>query len=211
MKTRFYKSALFALLTFAPVAQNLAATHPVNLVVGVGPVSGSGNWAGFSAVNLIPGTSILPVASTTTTLYLEFVGGTQADISNMVLYKTTTRNNRTVASVTPVKLGGVSNPTIVLTDTSVCPVQPVSVTNPCIVRLDPVTLSLSSASDYWFVAYFSNDSNNMTLEAASNALPSPSLSGFFEGRDDTQLTVGQAVPATQNTGHSYFLVAVMSD
>ena len=202
--------ALATLLLSVLVAHGFAASTS-NLVVGVGPRVNQGSWAGYSALNLIPGTSILPIASKTTVFYLAFTGGTQADVSNMVVYKTAGPNNAKISSVTPVKLGGISNPSIVLTDQTVCPNQPVSPTNPCIVRLDPVTLSLSSAADNWLVVYFTaSDSNNSNLGGATNQFASPSITGFFDGNDDTQLAVGQSVP-DNNNGHSYFLFAVMNN
>jgi hypothetical protein len=210
MKQTLFKSSVATLLMFLLIAQSFAATPLSNLVVGVGPISEASNWSGFSALNLIPGSSILPVTSTTVVLYVGFTGGTQADIGNMVLYKTTGRGLTKISSVTPVKLGGVSNPSIVLTDTNVCPVQPVSLTNPCIVRLDPITLTLSVTSDYWFVMFLTADSNNSSLFAPTNEFPSPSLTGFFEGVDDTRLTPGQSVP-NSNSGQSYFLIAVMNN
>jgi hypothetical protein len=213
MRIPICKSAVCVLMTFALLAQVFGATSkPANLVVGTGPVSSLSGWDGYSALNLIPATSVLPVSSTTTVFYLAFTGGTQADISNMVVYTTKGPNNAAISKVTPVTLGGVSNPSIVLTNPSVCPVQPVSVTNPCIVRLDPTTLKLGSANDYWFVVYFTaNDSNNASLAAATSAYPNPSITGFYESGDETQLTVGQSVPASSNIGVSYFLLAVMND
>ena len=60
----------------------------------------------------------------------------------------------------PVKLKGVSNPIISLTNKKVCPTQPLSITNPCVIRLDPITLTPSTLSDYYLVMYFGNNSNN---------------------------------------------------
>jgi hypothetical protein len=211
MRIPIYKTAACVLTMVGLLAQGFGATpKPANLVVGTGPVTDVPGWSGYSALNLIPATSVLPVSSTTTVFYLAFTSGSQADISNMVVYTTKGPNNATISAVTAVKLGGISNPSIVLTNTSVCPVQPVSVTNPCIVRLDPTTLSLNSSHDYWFVAYFTGDSNNGNLGGASSAFPNPSITGAFEAQDDSHLTVGQSVPAL-NGGHSYFLLAVMNN
>ena len=211
MKMSLYKIAACILTIMALLAQSFGATpKPANLVVGTGPVTEVAGWSGYSALNLIPATSVLPVSSTTTVFYLAFTSGSQADIGNMVVYTTKGPNSATISVVTAVKLGGVSNPSIVLTNPSVCPVQPVSVTNPCIVRMDPTTLSLNSSHDYWFGAYFTGDTNNASLGGASSAFPSPSITGFFDGNDDTHLTVGQSVPAL-NGGHSWFLLAVMNN
>jgi hypothetical protein len=211
MRIPIYKTAACILSMMGLLAQVFGATpKPANLVVGTGPVTEVPGWSGYSALNLIPATSVLPVSSTTTVFYLAFTSGSQADVSNMVVYTTKGPNNATISVVTAVKLGGVSNPSIVLTNPSVCPVQPVSVSNPCIVRLDPTTLSLNSSHDYWFVAYFTGDSNNSSLGGASSTFPNPSITGFYEGQDDTQLTVGKSVPSGNND-HSYFLLAVMNN
>jgi hypothetical protein len=211
MKTSLYKTAVCILGIAGLLAQAFGATpKPANLVVGTGPITELLGWSGYSVLNLIPATSVLPVTSTTTVFYLAFTSGSQADISNMVVYTTKGPNNATISVVTPVKLGGVSNPSIVLTNPSVCPVQPVSVANPCIVRLDPTTLSLKSTNDYWFVAYFTGDSNNASLGGAFSSFQNPSIMGSYDGQDDTHLSVGQSVP-TSNSGHSYFLLAVMNN
>jgi hypothetical protein len=208
MKNTFSRCAVSFLLLLTTAAQSSGAGR--NLVIGVGPVTGSNDWAGYSALNLIPGTAILPVASTTTVFYLSFTGGTEADISHMVLYQTIARGNTRIASVTPLALNHVANPSIDLANKTVCRAQPVSVAHPCVVRLDPVTLSLSPLSDYWLVIFFTNESNNATLSAAAPQFQGGSLSGFFDQRDDTQLTVGQSLP-NNNTGKPYFLVAVQTN
>lgn len=144
-----------AFLTSTVVAQQPPATAPINLVAGVGgPVSSSNQWSNYSALNLIAGAFIFPAVAgvKTTVLYIGFTAGTEADLGNMVLY-TTKRGNSKITAVTPVKLKGVSNPIISLSNKKVCPTQPVSVTNPCVVRLDPMTLNLSTLSDYYFVMY----------------------------------------------------------
>ncbi len=146
-----------AFLASTVVAQQPPATAPINLVAGVGgPVSSSNQWSNYSALNLIAGAFIFPAVASvkTTVLYIGFTAGTEADLGNMVLY-TTKRGNSKITAVTSVKLKGVSNPIISLTNKKVCPTQPVSVTNPCVVRLDPMTLTLSTLSDYYFVMYLS--------------------------------------------------------
>ena len=207
----FYHIAASILLMFVLIAQGIAVNPPMNLVIGVGsPVVNSAEWANFSAINLISGSSILPITSANTVLYLGFTGGTFADINNMVLY-TTKRESSRITAVIPVKLGGISNPTINLTDKAVCPIQPVSPANPCVVRLDPIALSLSSISDYYFVAYFTNNSNNTSLDAATPEFPNKtSLNGFFQSGDDSRLRVGQTVPPGL-TGQPFFLMFVMTN
>src|SRR5450631_2359603 len=165
MKILFTTAACLLLLGMA--GQSLAAK---NLVAGVGPVNTVSSWSNYSALNLISGADLFPVVSKTTVLYVAFTSGTEADIGNMILYKTALRGSK-VTAVTPVTLGGVSNPIIHLTDKTVCKVQPVSQAHPCIVRLDALTLTLSAASDYYFVTYFSTGSNNGSLGVAGAALP----------------------------------------
>jgi hypothetical protein len=151
-----------ACLANTAVAQQRPATAPINLVAGVGgPVSSSNQWSDYSALNLIAGAFTFPAVATvkTAVLYIGFTGGTEADIGNMALY-TTKRGNSKITAVTPVKLKGVSDPIISLTNKKVCPNQPISVTNPCVVRLDPMTLTLSTLSDYYFVMFLSTSNNN---------------------------------------------------
>jgi hypothetical protein len=210
----FLKSAIALLIllpaTFA-MAGTLAKTTQENIVAGVFTTSSSTNWAGFSSVNLIAGTSVMPTTSTQTVLYIAFTGGTHADLGNMVLYTTTARSAYTVSAVTKVTYGGVTNPSINLTDTSICPVQPVSNTSPCIIRLDPINLVLSTVVDYYFVAYFVNDSNNQSLSAATPALGHiTTLTGFVDNKDDTGIAVGGTLPTTNN-GKPTVLVGAMTE
>jgi hypothetical protein len=208
----------FAVLTLAMLAVTAAgfsqappATAPLNLVRGVvGTVSSSNSWAGYSALNQIPGGGVIPIASSTTAFYLGFTAGTTTDINNMVLY-TTARNSLTITAVTPVTYGGVSNPTINIGSTSVCKVQPISATNPCIVRLDPLTLTLSALSDYYLVVYFKpNDSNNSAVGGAVPNNYMSSLAGWYIAADETQLTVGQSIPSGLSQS-PYFLMFVRSN
>ena len=194
-------------------AQQGPAAAPINLVAGVGgPVSSSNQWEDYSALNLIAGAFIFPaVASTkTTVLYIGFTAGTEADIGNVVLY-TTKRGSYKITAVRPVKLKGASNPIISLTNTKVCPNQPISVTNPCVIRLDPMTLTLSTLSDYYFVMYLGHNTNNQTVGAANAQYPITSLTGWFLGGDQTQLKVGNSIPSGYNGTHPYFLLYVMSN
>jgi hypothetical protein len=175
-------------------------------------VSSSTQWENYSALNLIAGAFIFPAVAQvkTTVLYIGFTAGMEADLGNMVLY-TTKRGNYKITAVTPVKLKGISNPIISLTNKKVCPTQPVSVTNPCVIRLDPVTLTLSTLSDYYFVLYFANNSNNTTLGAANAQFPITSLTGWYLSGDQTQLKVGASIPSGYNGTHPYFLMYVMSN
>ncbi|MBI3475332.1 MAG: hypothetical protein HY010_06345 [Acidobacteria bacterium] len=207
MKTTL-RLATYLLLTFA-IARPGFSIAPQNLVAGVGPITNIANWSGYSAMSAISGPAVFPVTSSTTVLYMAFTQGSQADIGNMVLYQTSARDPQ-IAAVIAVTLNGVSNPSINLTDPAVCPVQPVSAASPCIVRLDPIALQLSAASDYYFVSYFSADSNNQQLGLSQPHFLTSSLTGGFIGIDTTHLTVGQSV-SPGNSGTPYGLIAVMSN
>jgi hypothetical protein len=189
-----------------------AAAKAENLVRGiVGPVTGNTSWSGFSALSLIPGAALIPVTSTTTVFYLGFTGGSKVDISNMVLY-TTPRGSLTISAVAPVKLGGVSNPSIDLASASVCPVQEISNFNPCIVRLDPTKIVLSALSDYYLVVYFTaSDSNNSSVGATVPSTGLSSLMGWYLSSDQTELTVGSSIPSGNDGRQPYFLMYVMTD
>jgi hypothetical protein len=216
MKTvyRFATLTLMVLAVFAGVFSQkaAAAAKPENLVRGVvGPVTNNTSWSGFSALNLIPGAALIPVTSTTSVFYLGFTAGTTVDISNMVLY-TTARGSSIITAVTPVKLGGITNPSINLASVTVCPVQEISDFNPCIVRLDPTKISLSALSDYYLVVYFTaNDSNNSSVGATIPIFQQSSLTGWFISSDQTELKVGASIPSG-NSGHQpYFLMYVMTN
>jgi hypothetical protein len=203
----------FACLASIAVAQQRPATAPINLVAGVGgPVSSSNQWENYSALNLIAGAFIFPAVAQvkTTVLYIGFTAGTEADIGNMVLY-TTKRGLSKITAVTPVKLKGVSDPIISLTNKKVCPTQPISTSHPCVIRLDPMTLTLSTLSDYYFVVYFGNNTNNETVGAANAQYPITSLTGWFSSGDQTQQKVGDSVPSGYTGSHPYFLLYVMSN
>jgi hypothetical protein len=196
----------------ATVVKKSPETTTQNLTRGViGPVSSNSSWANYSVLNGVPGSAVFPITSTTTVFYFGFTAGTEADISNMVVY-TTARGSLTVTAATPVKLGGVSDPSIQLTNTSVCPVQPVSATNPCIVRFDPTTLTLSPASDYYFMVFFANDSNNSAIGGAQpiSAAYTSLVGNYFSGTDYTHLTVGQSLPGGGNRSPD-FLMYVMNN
>lgn len=203
----------FACIANTSVAQQRPAAAPINLVAGVGgPVSSSNQWENYSALNLIAGAFIFPAVSgvKTTVLYIGFTAGTEANIGNMVLY-TTKRGNYKISAVTPVKLKGVSNPIISLTNKKVCPTQPISITNPCVIRLDPITLTPTTLSDYYFVMYLANNSNNESVGAANAQYPITSLTGWFLTGDQTQLSVGNSIPSGYTGTHPYFLMYVMNN
>jgi hypothetical protein len=210
------KFAAFTLLLltvgYCSAAEKPATTHPVNLVRGaVGPFTPNSDWANYSMVTLIPGASLIPLTSTQTVLYLGFAGGSQADITNMVLY-TTARGSLTITAVTPITLSGSSSPSIVLSNTSVCPNQPLSVTSVCVVRLDPNSIVLSATNDYYFVVYFTNDSNNGQIVAAQNQFPLSALRGWYAGNQNyTNFTVGESVPNNSFDITGWFLMYVMND
>lgn len=192
----------------AIAAQAFAA--PKNLVAGVGPLNSASNWSGHSAISVIPGASLFPTTSKTTALYVAFTGGSQADISGMVLYQTGERSPL-ITSVTPVTLNGLSNPTINLLDTTICPDQPVSATSPCIVRLDLLTLQLSASSDYFLAVYFTaNDANNTNLSLSKPQFGTSGLTGWISFTDETKHAVGDALDSIFNAGTPFGLIAVMS-
>jgi hypothetical protein len=208
--------SLFVSAQQPPNAPRPPADEPKNLLPGVGPLlrpGGSSNWTGISLVENIPGTSLYPVKSDKTVLYIGFTAGTTVDFGNMVLY-TTSREDATITAVTPIKLWGMSEPSISLTDTRVCPIQPVSGTNPCIIRLDPVRLSLSPLKDYYFTVYFKKTDDD-THVARPRAFVGSLTGGEDAGKDDTQLKEGDTVPHLLGNGDanppSFLLVAVMSD
>src|SRR5580658_1228637 len=195
------------------VAQQRPAAAPINLVAGVGgPVSTSSEWSNYSALNLVAGAFIFPAVASvkTTVFYIGFTAGTEADLGNMVLY-TTKRGSQKITAVTPVKLKGVSDPIISLTNKKVCPTQPISTANPCVIRLDPIKLTPSTLSDYYFVMYFVNNANNEEVGAANAQYPITSLTGWFLTGDQTQQKVGNSIPAGYNGSHPYFLLYVMSN
>ncbi len=207
-KFTFTLFLLLITLTFVNVAA-AQTTPPKNLLAGVGgPITAVGSWANYSALNLIPGAGQFGVTSANTVLYMGFTGGTSAVVSNMVIYKTA-RGGSKITSVTPVKRGGVSNPVINISSTSTC-AQPLSVTNPCIVRLDPIVLSLSPLSDYYFVVYFANSAPNQLMSGATGAYKT-SLSGWYIAADETHLKVGQSIPAGNAGTGPFFLMYVMSN
>jgi hypothetical protein len=181
----------------------------MNLLPGVGATSGSASWSGYSAIDLIAGSALYPINSSQAVMHIGFTNGKQADVGNMVIY-TTARGGTKITAVTPVKLKGSSAPTIKLTSTATCPTQPISALNPCIVRLDPVALSLSPLSDYYFVIYFkANDSNNTALSVADGANAS-TITGTYQAADDTQLGVGGTIPVAA-TSFPYVLLSVTTN
>jgi hypothetical protein len=202
--------ATLALTLIAVSAPVFAATKPENLVRGfIGPVGSSGSWSGYTVLNLIPGSALYPVTSTSTVLYFGFTAGTEADISNMVLY-TTARGSTKISGVTKVTLAGSSAPSILLGNTSVCPVAP-SATTPCIVRFDTLTLTLSAANDYYFAVFFTaSDSNNSAIAGAAAGSDQGSVVGAYFGGNYATLTVGESIPEVPNAG-ALFLMYVMNE
>jgi hypothetical protein len=203
----------FASLANTAFAQRQPAAAPINLVAGVGgPVSSSNQWENYSALNLIAGAFIFPAVAQvkTTVLYIGFTAGTEADIGNMVLYATK-RGSQKITKVLPVKLKGVSNPIISLTNKKTCPTQPISVSNPCVIRLDPITLTPSTLSDYYFVMYLANNTNNASVSAANSQYPITSLTGWYLSGDQTQLSAGSTIPSGYTGSHPYFLLYVMNN
>jgi hypothetical protein len=212
------KFATLTLMMFAVTvcgfSQRLSAPKPAtatqNLIRGViGSPGNDSEWSNYSLFNLVPGSGLFPITSSTTVFYFGFTAGTEADIGNMVVY-TTARGSLTITATTPVTLGGKSDPSIMLSNTSVCPVAP-STAAPCIVRFDPTSLTLSPANDYYFVVYYVSDTNNSNIAGTSPSQTQTSLAGtYFGGTDYTHLTVGGTIPGAANRGPS-FLMYVMND
>lgn len=207
---------ILAALSLVAGAQQSPAV-PRNLLPGIGPLllpGGSSNWTGISLVENLPGTSLYPITSDKTVLYIGFSAGTTVEIGNMVLY-TTARENATITAVTPVKLGGASNPSITLTDTKICPNQPLSGTDPCIIRLDPINLSLSPQNDYYFTVYFAQTDDDTHVARPRAFIGSLTGGEDVMGKDDTRLGVGESVPDLLGNGDtnppSFLLVAVMDN
>src|ERR1700674_2101215 len=106
MRIPILKTAACILTLVGLLAQGFGATpKPGNLVVGTGPVTEIAGLSAYSALNLIPAPSVLPVSSTTTVFYLAFTSWSQADISNMVVYTTKGPNSATISVFTAVNLG----------------------------------------------------------------------------------------------------------
>jgi hypothetical protein len=207
---RVRKFATLALTLIAVSAPVFAATKPENLVRGfIGPVGSIGSWSGYTVFNLIPGSALFPVTSTSTVFYYGFTAGTEADISNMVVY-TTARGSTKITAVTPVTLSGSSAPSILLSNTSVCPVAP-STTTPCIVKFDSLTLTLSAANDYYFAVFFTaSDSNNSAIGGVQAGSDEGSVVGTYFSGNYTALTSGDSIPAVPNAG-AVFLMYVMNE
>ena len=212
MKT-IYKFATLTLMMFAVSVYSFCASTAENLVRGVvGPVTSNTSWSGYSTLALIPGAGLIPITSTKTVFYIGFTAGTEADINNMVLY-TTARGSSTITAVTPITLGGISNPSIDLASPSVCPVVEISDFNPCIVRLDPTTITLSALSDYYLVVYFTpSDPNNSAIGLTTPSFGQSSLrGGYVSGTDDSRFSVGGSIPSTPFSNQPYSLMYVMTD
>jgi hypothetical protein len=203
---------LLLAVAYCSAGEKAKTTPPVNLVRGaVGPFQANASWPNYSVATLIPGASLIPVTSTQTVLYLGFAGGSEADITNMVLY-TTAQGSSTITAVTPVTLGGSSSPSIMLSSTSVCPSQPLSVTSVCVVRLDPTSIVLSATNDYYFVVYFTNDGNNSQIVAAQAQFGLSGLQSWYtSGTNYTTLTVGDSLPTSFAFHSPDFLMYVMND
>jgi hypothetical protein len=211
-----FSLALVAALSLFASAQQSPAATPKNLLPGIGPLlqpGGSSNWTGISLIENIPGTSLYPITSDKAVFYIGFTAGTTVDIGNMVLY-TTARESLVITAINAVRLQGVSNPSISLTDTKICPIQPLSGVNPCILRLDPIQMSLSPLNDYYFTVYFTQTDND-THVARPRAFIGSLTGGEDAGKDDTQLKAGALVPDLLGNGDSdppsFLLVAVMDN
>jgi hypothetical protein len=211
MKT-FCKLAMFtammSILTVWAFGQAPAPqTTLVNITEGQGVISSPGTqaWDGMSELVLIPGASLMGAASTSTVLYLGFTGGSEADVDNMVLY-TTPRNGSMITATKKVTLGKLANPSINLTSTSVCPVQPVSATNPCIIALDKISGALSPLDDYYFVIYFTLDTNNEKLFGVGQSVAPGALSGWSLYGDQTRIGKDGALPAGNSGASPSFLL-----
>ena len=201
MKTLCKVATLTLLLVVTAVgalAQDEARSHTTtvlaNLTEGQGTVVGStSDWEGWSELTLIPGGALFGVSTASTVITLGFSAGSTVNIQNMILY-TTARSGSTITATKKVTLGGKSNPTISLSSTSVCPTQPVSLTNPCFVKLDAIKEALSPLNDYYFVEYFTSDSNNNSMRGAGASNFNNGLTGWQIDGDDTQIPVAGTIP-----------------
>ena len=209
-----FKFATLMVMMFALSGYGFSkAAKPENLVRGiVGPVTSNVGWSGYSTLAQIPGAGLIPVTSTTTVFYLGFTAGTQVDVNNMVLY-TTPRGSSTISAVTPITLGGISNPMIDLASPTVCPVMEISAFNPCIVRLDPTNITLSALSDYYLVVYFTaSDTNNQSIGLTTPSFRQSSLRGTYVSGDESRLSVGASLPGSASfSAQPYMLMYVMTD
>jgi len=67
-------------------------------------------------------------------------------------------------------------------------------------------------NDYYFVAYFTDNSLNLALGAAVPLFRNGSLNAALEKADETRLKVGQVVPyGVSQSRSSYFLMYVMNN
>jgi len=202
---------LTALLMFSVAITTQGFATPKNLIAGVGPLKSATKWDGRTAFSVIPGAALFPTTSTTTVLQIAFTGGTRADIGNMVLYQTNSRDG-VITAVTPVTLNKLSNPSIDLKDPGVCPDQPVSTAAPCIVKLDQLALPLSASSDYYLAIFFpSPDSSNASLSLGTPQFFGTGLTGFVSFVDDTKHLAGDTLNTLINAGTPFGLIAVTSN
>lgn len=160
--------------------------------------NGSGNtgWNNWSTITLLPGNSLLPVTNLTgspgTKIRFGFVGGTTADITNMVLYVTAQYTHVVQSSIQLTYQSQTFPISIPITSGS-------SQQAPTIVTLDSIplsTLTFDDAHDYFIVVYFTNDTANqsVSLIQSGQAFNASMLSVGVQGVDETGLTTGQTVP-----------------
>ena len=182
-----------------------------NIVEGQGTIVSSSNpaWDGMSALVLIPGASLMGAASASTGLYLGFTGGSTVDIGNMVLY-TTPRNGSSISATKKLTLNKVSDPSIALSSKTVCPTQPVSATSPCFIKLDVVKGALSPLNDYYFVVYFTLDTNNQAITGVGTTSEQGALSGWYLYGDQTRIGKGGALPVGNAGAGPFFLSFVVN-
>jgi hypothetical protein len=87
----------------------------------------------------------------------------------------------------------------------------VSVTNPCIVRLDTLKLTLSPLDDYYFVVYFTLDTNNETVSGVGQTTSPGALSGWYLYGDQTRIEVDGALPTNEDAGQAPFFLAYIAN
>jgi hypothetical protein len=181
-----------------------------NIVEGQGTIVSQSNpaWDGMSEMVLIPGAALMGSA-TSTGLYLGFSGGSTVDIDNMVLY-TTPRGGSTITATKKLTLNKVADPSITLTSKTVCPTQPVSATNPCFIKLDVVKGALSPLNDYYFVVYFTLDTNNEAITGVGSTNEQGSLTGWYLFGDQTRIGKGGALPVGNAGAGPFFLSFVVN-
>lgn len=173
-----------------------------NRFVGITPSGGQAiHWANDSIMVLLGGNQLLPVPSGipvggVTKIRIGFTGGTQADIGNIVLYKTDQYTHVVESSV---QLTYLTQSAFSLTIPA-----GTSVSAPAVFELDQISATNytpDTTHDYFVVVYFTNTANNGNLVVATAAgVGITSMLGSWLGGDQTGIAVGAVVPFTVSAG-----------